>query len=100
METEAQPSNGVPDSGVLSTSAPAPTTDSVVFKVVSVLVLLAGFFGGGALMLVGQTGTAIDKHAERPHVGAATKEDIADLKSDLGKLDGKLDRVLEAVSAK
>ncbi len=92
--------NGVDDSQQLMRPVleqPTPSADSLALKVVGILVLIAGAFGGGTLLLMDRTQAAIDKHAERPHVGAATKDDIDRLEKKVDAQDEKLDEVLREV---
>lgn len=100
----SSPSDEVADSNVIDLPVKASTNDTAV-KVILVIAALAGIFGGGAWGLDAKTDTAIEKHAERPHVGVASKEDVKEIKSDLKELRGdmtkldiisnaKLDRIL------
>lgn len=101
----SKPSEEVADSNVIDLSSKSASTNDIAIKVIMVVAALAGIFGGGAWALDARTEDKIEKHAKRPHVGAATREDVEDvksdlkvLKSDMTKLDiisnAKLDKIL------
>ncbi len=95
-KNETDPSSSSPALAVVTVSEDEHTGRA--FRYLGIVAGTAAIMIGGFVFLDSRVEAKIDKHAERPHVGVATKADVDELKAEQLRQRETLAKILAAVS--